>query len=341
MRIAIDALGGDLAPAEPVKAALESAARHPDYTVLLVGERATVEPALAAAAGGGGAPGNIELVDSEGFIAMHAEPVSALRKQPGASIPVCVGLLKSGGADAMVSAGNTGAVVAGSMFGLNRLPGVRRPGIAAVFPALTEAGRCLLIDVGANVSCKPVNLYQYGVMGSAFARLILGVATPKVGLLSIGEEEGKGNLLVKETRRLFAERGGAFEFRGNVEGRDIFGGDVDVVVCEGFVGNAILKVAEGVSETLLRTIKAEVQQMVAGGDGGDGQALGAALKRLKQKTDYAEAGGAPLLGMTGHVQICHGRSDGRAIANAVTSAARMVEQKINERITEALHAHAT
>lgn len=334
MRIAIDALGGDLAPAEPVKAACQAAARHPEHEMLLVGDPGTVDAELAKL---GPTPANVRVVAAEGAIAMDAEPVSALRRQPRASIPGCVGLVKSGEAAAMVSAGNTGACVAAAMFGLNRLPGVRRPGIGATLPSLSTAGHCVLIDVGANVNCKPVNLFQYAVIGTALSQLCLGVPRPRVGLLSIGEEDAKGNSLVKETHRLFrAEQ--AFDFIGNVEGRDIFGGGVEVVVCEGFVGNAVLKVAEGVSETLFRSIREEVKAMSAAG--GTAAALGTALQRLRARCDYAETGGAPLLGMDGHCQICHGRSDARAILNAVTGAVRMVDVGLNGRITEALAARA-
>jgi glycerol-3-phosphate acyltransferase PlsX len=300
-----------------------------------VGDHGPLEAELAKV---GKAPANVRVVASEGAIAMDAEPVAALRRNPRASIPVCVDLVKTGEAKAMVSAGHTGGCVAGAMFGLNRLPGVRRPGIGATLPSLSTSGHCVLIDVGANVNCKPVNLFQYAVMGMAVSQLCLGVTRPRVGLLSIGEEDAKGNSLVKETFRLFRQES-AFDFKGNVEGRDLFGGGVDVVVCEGFVGNAVLKVAEGVSETLFRTIREEVKAMGAGG-GSPSAALGGALQRLRARCDYAETGGAPLLGMDGHVQICHGRSDARAILNAVTGAIRMVDVGVNARITEVLAAHA-
>jgi glycerol-3-phosphate acyltransferase PlsX len=202
-------------------------------------------------------------------------------------------------------------------------------------------GGCTLVDVGANINCKPINLYQYAVMGTAYARDISGNPEPVVGLLSIGEEDAKGNPLVKETRALMQEKGGV-NFQGNVEGSEIFRGNYDVVVCEGFVGNAVLKVSEGLAETLLGTVKSEVQQMLEsnGELQGAGKALGTALKRVRDKVDYAEAGGAPLLGLDGYVQICHGRSDTRALANALKMAAKIAGAGLNTHITEALTAKA-
>lgn len=336
MRVALDALGGDHAPKEAVLAAIQAAQSNDALEVLLVGDASLVEPVLAEV---GALPANVRFVHAEGVIEMDEEPVSALRKKPLSSIPACISLCKDGEADAMVSAGNTGACVAAAMFGLNRLPGVRRPGIAATLP--TAKGRCTLIDVGANINCKPVNLYQYAVMGTALARVLSGTEHPIVGLLSIGEEDAKGNPLVKETRALMQQKGGV-NFRGNVEGSEIFRGNYDVVVCEGFVGNAVLKVSEGLAETLLRTVKTEVQELMASDAGarGAGEHMGIVLTRVKAKVDYAEAGGAPLLGLDGYVQICHGRSDARAMANAVLQAARLAEAGLNNHITEALTAKA-
>jgi glycerol-3-phosphate acyltransferase PlsX len=334
MRVALDALGGDNAPKATVEAALMAATENPDIEVMLVGDGSIVQSSLDAV---GTLPDNLQFIHTEGFIEMDEEPVSALRKKPTSSIPACVTLLKEHKADAMVSAGNTGACVAASMFGLNRLPGVRRPGIAANLP--TPNGPCTLIDVGANINCKPINLYQYAVMGTELSRAAGGGDNPSVGLLSIGEEAAKGNSLVKETRALMQEKGG-INFQGNVEGSEIFRGSFDVVVCEGFVGNAVLKVSEGLAETMLRTVHAEVQAMLQSGEAlaGADKLLSAALQRVKSKVDYGEAGGAPLVGLDGYVQICHGRSDARALANAVRVVAHTAAAGVNAHITEALHA---
>ena len=333
MRIAIDAMGGDNAPGEPVRGALEFAAAHAADQLCLVGDPEVVREVLDAASD---VPPNVSTVESYGVIDMADEPVSALRRKPQASIARCVELMKRGEADALVSAGNTGATVAAAMFGLRRLAGVRRPGIATSLP--TFRGYCTLIDVGANINCKPVNLFQYAVMGVAYAKLVRDCPKPRVGLLSIGEEETKGNSLVKETRRLL--RDGGINFLGNVEGRDIFTGRFDVVVCEGFVGNAILKVTEGLSESLYRTLDAEVERFASEADGA-ASALRAALERMRRRTDYAETGGAPLLGLEGHCVICHGRSDARALGNAIGAASRMVELGINDHISAALTASVT
>ena len=338
MRIAVDAMGGDHAPAEVVKGALTAAKAYPQHQVLLVGDAEPVGRLLDAA---GERPRNLRAVPSSGVIGMEEEPVTALRRKPECSIAVSVGLVRDREADALISAGCTGAAVAAAMMGLNRLPGVRRPGIAAALPTMGHP--CVLIDVGANINCRPMHLFQYALMGAAYSELVLDRKDPSVGLLSIGEEDAKGNSLVKETRRLF-QREGAFRFVGNVEGRDIFSGKTDVVVCEGFVGNAILKVSEGLAESLFRSFQEELAAAGAtpspngAAPNGGAEKVIAALRRLKARTDYAEAGGAPLRGLDGICLISHGRSDARAITNAIASAARMAERQVNGRIAEALAA---
>ncbi len=340
MRIAVDAMGGDYAPREVVRGAIAAARARPDVELRLFGEEPAVRREIEEA---GGLPPNVTVYPSEGNVAMDEEPVAALRKKPRNPITLGLEAVRAGEAGAFVSAGNTGAAVAACTLYLNLLPGVKRPGIAAILP--TVSGPCTVIDVGANLNCRPVNLYQYGIMGSTYSTLVLGRSEPRVGILSVGEEDSKGNALVKETRRLFQGPGGhggnsAVNFQGNAEGRDIFSGRFDVVVCEGFVGNAILKVAEGLSESLVRAVAGEAQRLKSAGSEREAAGVKEAIGKLRAQTDYAETGGAPLLGCEGICIIAHGRSDARAVANACRVAISSVEHGVNSRITEALAAHA-
>jgi glycerol-3-phosphate acyltransferase PlsX len=240
-------------------------------------------------------------------------------------------LVKEGEADAMVSAGNTGATVAAAIFSLKLLDGVRRAGIATFLP--TIHGRATVIDVGANLSCRPEHLLQYGIMGCEYVRLILGNPEPNIGLLNIGQEEKKGNDLVRETRQLFADTD--VNFCGNLEGHDVFMGRADVVVCEGFVGNAVLKTAEGLAECMVHLIGKTYPEEA--GLGEEKRAvLGKSLEWLRYRTDYREYGGAPLLGVNGVCVIGHGRSDERAIVNAVRAAAKISGLHVNRHIVEEL-----
>ncbi|MGQ0613055.1 MAG: phosphate acyltransferase PlsX [Planctomycetaceae bacterium] len=320
MRVAVDAMGGDHAPRELVAGALEAARIEPGFSVLLVGDQARIEAEIAAA---GGAPANVSVRHAAQQIGMGESPVEALRKNPDASILRTVQLVASGEADACIAAGSTGAAVAAAMMALPRLPNVRRPAIAVPFPARNRHGVCLLLDVGANPACRPAHLFQYAVMGSNYFRSVFGEPNPRVALVSIGEEEGKGNALVKETTKLL--RAGPVQFVGNVEGRGLFGGACEVGVTDGFVGNIILKAAEGFAETVLGLVSDVVKSSNPG-----------LLKELARKVDYAEYGGAPLLGVQGVVIICHGRSDRRAIGNAIRVGARAVSGHMNERIVEGL-----
>ncbi len=327
MRIALDAMGGDHAPDEIVAGALEALSRiDKEDTILLVGPQELLEGKLAALRYD---RERISIVDAPDVIEMDEKPIDSLRKKPRSSIGVLAKLAKLDRADAVISAGNTGACVAAFQMRMRNLPGVNRPGIAVVFP--TTDGPVTICDVGANIACKPVNLYQYGLMASLYSRHFLGIQNPRIGLMSIGEEEAKGNEIVKRTRELL--RGDPrLNFIGNIEGRDIFRGVCDVVVCEGFVGNVILKLTEGAVDGLFRAIKHELMQ--------EKPRLALKFKpiitRVYRKHDYNEYGGAPLLGIDGTAMICHGSSKARTIANAIVTARNCHTHKINDKIVESL-----
>ncbi len=328
MRIALDAMGGDNAPDAIIAGAFE-AAEQLDSTdeVILVGPEDDLAPFVSQAKRG--IRDRISVSHAPDVIAMDEPPVDSLRKKPKSSIGVLAKLAKHGQADAVISAGNTGACVAAFQMRMRNLPGVNRPGIAVVFP--TFKGPVALCDVGANIACKPINLYQYGIMASVYAHGLLGIEKPRVGLMSIGQEDAKGNEVVKKTLDLM-KADSRLNFIGNIEGRDIFKGVCDVAICEGFVGNVILKTTEGLVDGLFRAIKHELMQ----------EKLRLAMKfkpvmtRIYQKYDYNEYGGAPLLGVNGTAFICHGASESRTIRNAILAARRYNTQKINDIITDAL-----
>lgn len=326
MRIALDAAGGDHGVAPNVAGALRAIAAAPDLTVVLVGDSAQITPLFP----GGTLPERVEVFHCADVVGMHEKPTEALRKKPDNSISRSWQLVAGKSVDGLVSAGNTGAVVAGGLFTRKFLKGVRKPGIAAVMP--TAKGRCVILDVGANVFPKPTHLLQYGVMGSVYSKYMLGVESPKIGLMNVGEEEGKGHDLVQETYNLFRASPFKDRFVGNIEGRDVHRGVVDVIVTDGFVGNVLLKHAEGVFEFVMGMVAKDVVGALTAEKG----EAAAAIKKLIEKFHYSAAGGAPLLGIDGVCVICHGSSDERAIANAVGSAAQEVRAKLNERITEEL-----
>ena len=328
MRIALDAMGGDHAPGPIVAGAVQAVAADPDLRVILVGDRAQVEPCL----GPGPLPDRIELFHCTQTITMEETPVVALRKKPDNSISRCWQLLAEQKVDAIVSAGNTGAMVAGGLRLRRFLKNVRRPGIAAVMPTLK--GPCVLLDVGANVNPKPEHLFQYGIMGSIFARHILHRDHPTIGLMNVGSEEQKGHDLAKETHALFDASPFHSQFVGNIEGRDIHKGVCDVVVTDGFVGNVVLKVCEGLFEFMMKMVGKE---MAAALTTERDQAL-QALQALHTRYDYSEHGGAPLLGIDGICIICHGSSGERAIQNALGMAATYVRAKLNTLIVQELEA---
>ncbi len=332
MRIALDAMGGDHAPGPIVAGAVKAVAAHPQLRVVLVGDQAQVEPLLAQAGAG---RDRLELFHCTQVVTMEESPVVALRKKPDNSISRCWQLLAERKVDAIVSAGNTGAMVAGGFRLKLFLKNVRRPGIAAVMPTLK--GPCVLIDVGANVNPKAEHLFQYGIMGEIFAKHILKVDQPRIGLLNIGSEEAKGHDLAKDTHALFNASSLKANFVGNVEGRDLNKGVCDVIVAEGFVGNVVLKLSEGVFEFVMKMAGKELMATLK-----NEKDLGQlALQNLIKRYDYAEHGGAPLLGIDGICIICHGSSGERAIENAVGVAAKYIQAKLNELIVQEIASNPT
>jgi len=332
MRLALDAMGGDHAPGPIVAGALQAVAQDPELRVVLVGDRAQVEPSLTTGSLG---LERIEIFHCTQVVAMDEAPVLALRKKPDNSISRCWQLLAEHKVDAIVSAGNTGAMVAGGLRLRLFLPNVRRPGIAAVMPTLR--GPCVLLDVGANVNPKPEHLFQYGVMGSIFAKHILQREQPTIGLLNVGSEEQKGHDLAKDTNALFNASALKDQFIGNVEGRDINKGACDVIVTDGFVGNIVLKVCEGVFDFVMKMTAKEL----LGALNVERRQAQQALQALVDRYDYSEHGGAPLLGIDGICIICHGSSGDRAIKNALGVAAMYARAKLNEQIVKELEASPT
>lgn len=327
MRIAIDAMGGDDAPEEIIAGVLESV-NHlaEDDELILVGPENEIEALLPSKPS---RKGMISIVHAPDIIAMDDVPIESLRRKPKSSIAMIAKLAKRGQADAVISAGNTGACVAAFQMRMRNLPGVNRPGIAVVFP--TPGGLVTICDVGANIACKPIHLYQYGVMASVYSKHLLGIENPRVGLMSIGSEDAKGNELVKKTRGLM-KADPRMNFVGNIEGRDIFKGTCEVVIAEGFVGNVILKLTEGLVDGLFKAIKQELMEekiRLA-------MKFKPVMKRIYEKYDYNEYGGALLLGVNGTAVICHGSSQGRTIKNAILASKRFYTEKINDKIIEYL-----
>ena len=327
MRIALDAMGGDHVPGPIVAGAVHAVAADPGLHVVLVGDRVQIEPCLPAEAI---SSGRLEIFHCSQAITMEETPVLALRKKPDNSISRCWQLLAERKVEAIVSAGNTGAMVAGGLRLRRFLKNVRRPGIAAVMPSLR--GPCVLLDVGANVNPKPTHLFQYGIMGSIFARHILQRERPTIGLMNIGAEEQKGHDLAKETHALFNSSHLREQFIGNIEGRDINRGACDVIVTDGFVGNVVLKVSEGVFDFSMKMAAKEV----LGALSAERSKAQQALQALVERYDYSSQGGAPLLGIDGICIICHGSSGDQAIKNALAMAARYTKAKLNELIVQEL-----
>jgi glycerol-3-phosphate acyltransferase PlsX len=319
-------MGGDNAPREIIAGVLESIEfLAEDDELVLVGPESEIKARLAS----GRRRDMISVVDAPDTIAMDDVPIESLRKKPKSSIAVIAKLAKRGQADAVISAGNTGACVAAFQMRMRNLPGVNRPGIAVVFP--TPGGLVTICDVGANIACKPIHLYQYGVMASVYSRHLLGIENPRVGLMSIGSEDAKGNELVKKTRALM-KSDPRMNFVGNIEGRDIFRGTCEVVIAEGFVGNVILKLTEGLVDGLFKAIKQELMEekiRLA-------MKFKPIMKRIYKKYDYNEYGGALLLGINGTAVICHGSSQSRTIKNAILASKTFYTKKINDKIIEYL-----
>ncbi len=322
MRVAVDTMGGDHAPREIVAGAVR-AARELGIEVLLVGPTSLLEEELRAL-DAGGLPMHIE--EAPEVIEMAEAPAMALRRKRRASVVIAVELVRRGVADAMVSAGNTGAAMASALLTLGRIEGIDRPAIAAVLPTLR--GRAIMLDVGANVDCRPKHLVQFAVMGSVYASRVLGITSPRVAVLSNGTEETKGNELVIRAAELIRQTG--LHFTGNVEGREFFDGVADVVVCDGFVGNVVLKFGEGLALGIFDLLREELSRGLL-------VRLGVALARprlraLARRMDHTEYGGAPLLGVNGICIIGHGSSKAKAIRNAVALAAESVRARMVESI---------
>lgn len=326
MKIAVDAMGGDLAPREVVRGAV-MAAREFDLRILLVGVEAQVREELRVA---GCEDERIEVVHAPDVVGMDDVPGVAIRKKRESSIRVGLNLVAEGAAASFLSAGNTGAVMGSALLVLKKIRGVERPALGATIP--TPTGPIVLIDAGANVGCKPVHLVQFGCMGETYARKILGIARPRVGLLSIGEEESKGNELTRETSALFRKTG--LSYMGNVEGRDFFADRADVFVCDGFVGNVVLKTMEGMAVALGHFLKEEILKSSMAKVGA--VLAGKAIRKVRDRLDYAENGGAPLLGVRGGVVVCHGSSDARAIKNAIRGAGSMHTAGVEEEIARSI-----
>lgn len=330
MQIALDAMAGDHGHEELIAGAL-LAVEQGGVGVTLVGDETLLRQSLETLAPSSAVASRLQIVHCTQVIEMSEHPVDAVRKKKDASVMVAFDLVRRGEADAAVSAGNSGATLAAAVRKLGRLGSVNRPGIASFFPTLKKP--VVLMDIGANVDCRPQHLLQFAIMASAFSK-INDVTNPRVGLLTIGEETGKGNSLIKETYPLLEKS--SLNFIGNVEGRDVFRGDVDVIVCDGFVGNVCLKVSEGLAEAammmlrdeILKSLWAKIGYLLARG----------AFKAFRKRVDYAEYGGAPLLGVNGVGIICHGKSSSQAIKNAIFEAEKMVKRNINQDILASLAA---
>lgn len=326
VRVGIDAMGGDHAPREIVAGVVEAVRSFEDIHATLVGDRAAIERELAAS---GADASRLDIVHTTQIVAMDDPPVEALRQKRDSSIARLVQMAAERQFDAIISAGNTGAFVAACQLKMGTLEGISRPGIAVVMPSFY--GPIVVCDVGANIAPKPHHLHDYAVMATVFAREIVGVRSPRVGLLSIGEESVKGTELIKQTQALLREDP-AINFIGNVEGRSLFTGECDVFVCDGFVGNIVLKLTEGLAEGLFNTIKHEIEE--------ESEELARRfdpiVREIWAKHDYAEYGGAPLLGTDGICIICHGRSDRRAIRNAVRVAREFYTRRLNTTFVNSL-----
>src|SRR5215510_1719237 len=322
MRIAVDAMGGDHAPQVNVDGAV-AAAREFDISTILVGRAKLLEELLADSGYSGS---DIEIVEAPEVVTMDDPATAAIRKKRNSSIRVAANCVRDGRAEGMVSAGHTGAAMVSAKMVIGTIAGVDRPALATVLPNLT--GHCLLLDVGANPDAKTEQFREFAVMGSIYAELAFGKKKPSIGLMSIGEEDSKGTDETKEAFKILEATG--LNFVGNIEGRDVFNGRVDVIVTDGFTGNVILKVSESLSEMVEQLLREEIKRTLQASVGF--LLSRPAFRRFKQRLDYSEYGGAPLLGVKGCVIICHGRSSAKAIKNAIRFAAEFSKQKLAEKI---------
>jgi len=323
IQIAVDAMGGDYAPGHVVDGAL-AAVRHFDFGVTLVGPAATIEAELARH------PDvdrrRVRFTDAPETVTMEESPAKALRRKPLASIKVAADMVARGEAAALFSAGNTGATVMAAHAAFGMLPGVDRPALAATIP--TRRRPAVLLDVGASVECRPSHLLQFAVMGSTYARIAFGIESPRVALLSTGEEDTKGNELTREAHRLL--KTSPLAFIGNIEARDVYGGEADVIVCDGFTGNVALKISEGVAELAESLLREDLSSTLTLRVGS--LLTRRALRRFRRRIDYSEYGGVPLVGVAGVVIVGHGRSSVKAVRNAVATAYRFAASRFIERV---------
>jgi glycerol-3-phosphate acyltransferase PlsX len=332
LRAAVDVMGGDRAPDAILKGCWEAAPLlDGDDVIYLVGDEAIVRDALAACTLPPESKARYKPVISTQVVAMDDSPVEAVRSKPNSSIAIMCKLAAKGEADVVISAGNTGACVAAAQLRMRTLAGVSRPGIAVTMP--TFYGPVVICDVGANIAPQPRHLMQYAIMASAYATAVCNIRNPRVGLLSIGEEDAKGTTTVKDARRLMRDEP-QINYIGNVEGRDLFKGTVDVVVCDGFVGNVVLKCSEGMAEGMFQTIIAALDDA----DPALVEKFKPIMRQIHHKHDWQEYGGAPLLGVGGYCLICHGRSESRAIKNAIRVGKQLVNSGVNQQIVKEIAA---
>ena len=335
MRIALDAMGGDRGPELIIQGALLALRESSDFDIVLLGPEDFLEKYLADQGIESDLANRLQIEHAPETISMDEAPVEAVRRKKNSTIMVGFDLVRNGQADAVVSAGNSGATMAAAVRKLGRLKGISRPGIASLFPTMKKP--VMIMDIGANVDCRPKHLVQFAIMASSCISKIQNISNPRVGLLSIGEEASKGNALVKEAHDLLLTSN--LNFIGNVEGRDVYQGDVDVIVCDGFVGNVSLKVSEGLAEAAMQMLKSEIVKSFRA-------KLGYLLMRtafasFRKRVDYAEYGGAPLLGINGTGIISHGKSNATAIKNAILVARDMVRNKVKESIVDAIEVNPT
>jgi len=331
-RIALDAMGGDHAPHATLDGACLALAKHPELYLTLVGDEARLRPLLKHHGLVGELASRTEIVHASSVVTMEDKPTSVLKDKKDSSIRVATQLVREGKADGVVSMGNTGAAMVASVMVIGTLDGVDRPCLAGVFPNM-KGRPTVLLDVGANVDSKPEHVAQFALMGAVYAEEVLGIAGPRIGLLSVGEEDSKGNETTKAAAAYLREID--INFGGNAEGRDIWNGKFDVVACDGFVGNVVLKSSEALAEGIIKGLRDSINQSLRAKLGG--LLAKKAMKGFMKKLDYAEYGGAPLLGVKGVSIIGHGRSDGRAVANAIRAALRACEHRVNDHIQESLH----
>ncbi len=324
MRVAVDGMGGDYAPDAIVKGCLSVFEQTDDIEIKLVGRSADLNESVCRVSGRSAedfAP-RLTIVHAEDVVTMNDKPSIALRKKKDNSITRSVRLLADKEVDAVISAGNTAALVGVSSYVIGMIKGAKRPGVAVPLPA--RGGSCTIIDLGANIACKAQHLYQYGIMASAYSERILGVENPRVGLINIGTEDSKGIDMIVEANKLL--KASDLNYVGYVEGHEIFLGGCDVAVCEGFLGNTLLKAIEGFSTNFIHTVIDEIKKMFAG----DAERQAAALSNFKKRTDWKDYGGAPLLGLDGVVILAHGKSNDVAVANSIIRADQLAKSGLNE-----------